>query len=74
MTASRTWLKRLGSLSPTCLEYKVVGVCYWLLCTPFGCKVKTCIQTAHPRRAPRVRKILNGSGLAPDRPLGSVMD
>lgn len=33
--------------SPTCLEYKVVGVCYWLLCTPIGCKVKTSTKVRH---------------------------
>lgn len=33
--------------SPTCLEYKVVGICYWLLCTPFGCKVKTSTKVRH---------------------------
>lgn len=21
-------------LSPDCLEYRVVGICFWLLCTP----------------------------------------
>ncbi|EPM83796.1 hypothetical protein A3SM_11318, partial [Pseudomonas syringae pv. actinidiae ICMP 18886] len=26
-----------STVSPDCLEYKVVGICYWLLCTPFGC-------------------------------------
>ena len=34
-----------STLSPDCLEYKVVGICYWLLCTPFGCKVKTSTKT-----------------------------
>lgn len=33
--------------SPACLEYKVVGICYWLLCTPFGCKVKTSTKVRH---------------------------
>ena len=27
-------------LSPQCLAYRVVGVCYWLLCTPFGCSIR----------------------------------
>ena len=36
-----------STLSPTCLEYKVVGICYWLLCTPFGCKVKTSTKVRH---------------------------
>ena len=33
--------------SPTCLEYKVVGICYWLLCTPVGCTVKTSTKVRH---------------------------
>lgn len=36
-----------SSLSPDCLEYKVVGICYWLLCTPFGCSVKTSTKVRH---------------------------
>jgi integrating conjugative element protein (TIGR03756 family) len=36
-----------SSLSPQCLEYKVVGVCYWLMCTSFGCKVKTSAKVKH---------------------------
>src|SRR3546814_9449125 len=27
-----------SALSPDCLEYRVVGICYWLYCTPFGCR------------------------------------
>ena len=26
-----------SALSPDCLEYRVVGICYWLYCTPLGC-------------------------------------
>lgn len=33
--------------SPSCLEYKVVGICYWLLCTPIGCTVKTSTKVRH---------------------------
>jgi integrating conjugative element protein (TIGR03756 family) len=36
-----------SSLSPTCFEYRVVGVCYWLFCTPFGCSVKTSTKVRH---------------------------
>ena len=32
---------------PQCLEYKVVGICYWLLCGPHGCKVKTSVKVRH---------------------------
>jgi len=33
--------------SPNCLEYRIVGICFWLLCTPFGCKVKTSTKVRH---------------------------
>jgi len=33
--------------SPSCLEYQVVGACYWLRCTNFGCKVKTSTKVRH---------------------------
>ncbi|HAT6803616.1 TPA: TIGR03756 family integrating conjugative element protein [Citrobacter freundii] len=36
-----------SALSPDCLQYRVVGVCYWLLCTPFGCSVKTSVKVKH---------------------------
>ncbi|WP_296180326.1 TIGR03756 family integrating conjugative element protein [Pseudomonas sp. UBA1879] len=36
-----------STLSPQCLEYKVVGICYWLLCTPLGCKIKTSTKVRH---------------------------
>ena len=36
-----------SSLSHQCLEYKVVGICYWLLCTALGCKVKTSTKVRH---------------------------
>ncbi|WP_425057015.1 TIGR03756 family integrating conjugative element protein [Sodalis ligni] len=34
-------------LSPACLEYRVVGICYWLYCTPFGCTVRTSVKVRH---------------------------
>ncbi|WP_397459857.1 TIGR03756 family integrating conjugative element protein [Pseudomonas asplenii] len=36
-----------SSLSPTCLDYRLVGICYWLRCTPFGCKIKTSPKVQH---------------------------
>ncbi|HCM1946042.1 TPA: TIGR03756 family integrating conjugative element protein [Salmonella enterica subsp. salamae serovar 30:g,m,s:e,n,x] len=36
-----------SALSPQCLEYKIVGICYWLLCTPVGCVVKTSTKVRH---------------------------
>jgi hypothetical protein len=34
-------------LSTDCLDYKVVGVCFWLLCTNYGCSVRTSIKVRH---------------------------
>ena len=36
-----------STLSPDCLEYRIAGICYWLLCTPLGCKVKTSVKVKH---------------------------
>lgn len=36
-----------SSLSPDCLEYRVVGICYWLLCTITGCSVETSVKVRH---------------------------
>lgn len=36
-----------SALAPDCLQYRVVGLCYWLLCTPFGCAVKTSVKVKH---------------------------
>lgn len=36
-----------STLSPQCMEYKVVGICFWLYCTPYGCKVKMSTKVRH---------------------------
>ncbi|MDY4281315.1 MAG: TIGR03756 family integrating conjugative element protein [[Pasteurella] mairii] len=36
-----------SSASTSCLEYKVVGTCFWLFCTYFGCKVRTSTKVRH---------------------------
>ncbi|WP_235804961.1 TraU family protein, partial [Pseudomonas meliae] len=36
-----------SSLSPDCLEYRVVGICYWLYCSWGGCTVRTSIKVRH---------------------------
>ncbi|MBX9706279.1 MAG: TIGR03756 family integrating conjugative element protein [Gammaproteobacteria bacterium] len=30
-----------------CLQYKVVGTCFWLRCTPFGCSTETTVKADH---------------------------
>ncbi|WP_193073474.1 TIGR03756 family integrating conjugative element protein [Pseudomonas sp. FME51] len=36
-----------SALSPDCLEYRVVGICYWLYCSWSGCRVRTSIKVKH---------------------------
>ncbi|ASY86714.1 TIGR03756 family integrating conjugative element protein [Xanthomonas citri pv. malvacearum] len=36
-----------SALSPDCLAYRVVGVCYWLYCTWSGCTVRTSVKVRH---------------------------
>lgn len=50
-TTSATALNTLSiaqsALSPQCTDYRVVGLCYWLFCTPFGCTVLTSVKVRH---------------------------
>lgn len=34
-------------MSPNCIDYRVTGICYWLFCTPYGCKVRTSVKIRH---------------------------
>jgi integrating conjugative element protein (TIGR03756 family) len=36
-----------AALSPDCLEYRVVGICFWLLCTIYECDVEESVQVRH---------------------------
>jgi integrating conjugative element protein (TIGR03756 family) len=36
-----------SALSPDCLEYRVVGICFWLYCTYGGCSVRTSVKVRH---------------------------
>lgn len=36
-----------SALSPDCLAWRVVGLCYWLQCTPLGCTVQTSAKVRH---------------------------
>ncbi|PHM64178.1 integrating conjugative element protein [Xenorhabdus stockiae] len=36
-----------GSLSPSCIQWRVSGLCYWLLCGLHGCTVKTSVKVTH---------------------------
>jgi integrating conjugative element protein (TIGR03756 family) len=36
-----------AALSPDCLAYRVVGICYWLYCDMFGCSVRTSTKVRH---------------------------
>lgn len=36
-----------SSLSTDCLQYRIVGICYWLHCGMFGCSVRTSVRVKH---------------------------
>jgi integrating conjugative element protein (TIGR03756 family) len=36
-----------SALSPACIHWRVSGICYWLLCTPLGCTVRTSVKVTH---------------------------
>ena len=36
-----------SSASTSCLDYKVLGTCFWLFCTKFGCKIRTSTKIKH---------------------------
>lgn len=36
-----------SALSPDCLAYRIVGICYWLSCGAFGCSVRTSVKIRH---------------------------
>ncbi len=36
-----------SSVSPSCIQWRVSGICYWLLCGLHGCTVKTSVKVTH---------------------------
>jgi integrating conjugative element protein (TIGR03756 family) len=36
-----------SAASTDCISWRISGICYWLLCTPFGCSVKTSVKVTH---------------------------
>lgn len=36
-----------SAASPDCISWRISGICYWLLCTPFGCSVQTSVKVTH---------------------------
>ncbi|WP_416776434.1 TIGR03756 family integrating conjugative element protein [Xenorhabdus budapestensis] len=36
-----------GSFSPSCIQWRVSGICYWLFCSWHGCTVKTSVKVTH---------------------------
>ena len=36
-----------STASTDCLDYRVVGICYWLFCTYGGCRVRTSVKVRH---------------------------
>lgn len=54
-----------------CFRFQYVGICYWLLCTPYGCSLKTSQKYGH-YNPDLVVRVTNGSsahgGIAPGSP------
>lgn len=36
-----------SSVAPQCMNYRVVGLCFWLVCSWKGCKVRTTVKVGH---------------------------
>lgn len=36
-----------SAVSPSCISWRISGICYWLFCTPWGCKVRTSVRVTH---------------------------
>ncbi len=36
-----------SAASVSCISWRIKGLCYWLLCSPWGCKVRTSIKVEH---------------------------
>lgn len=36
-----------SAVSQACISWRVSGICYWLLCTPLGCNVRTSVKVSH---------------------------
>ncbi len=36
-----------GAVSQSCISWRVSGICYWLFCTNFGCKVRSSAKVSH---------------------------
>lgn len=36
-----------SSSSLSCIDYKIIGTCFWLYCTKFGCVIRTSMKVKH---------------------------
>ncbi|WP_247187318.1 TIGR03756 family integrating conjugative element protein, partial [Escherichia coli] len=36
-----------SAAAPDCISWRVSGICYWLYCSAFGCKVRTSVKVTH---------------------------
>ena len=47
ITVERIVNRAADGITGDCLDYCFVGLCVWLRCTPFGCKIKTTPRIEH---------------------------
>ncbi|MCL6641682.1 MAG: hypothetical protein K6T92_09970, partial [Candidatus Rokubacteria bacterium] len=66
-----------SALSPDCLEYRVVGICYWLFCTWTGCTVRTSkgarLVALRPTLAEYVLEMPRGAQVIYPKDLGPIL-
>lgn len=36
-----------SALNPTCISWRISGICYWLFCTPYSCVIRTSVKVTH---------------------------
>lgn len=36
-----------SAAAPDCISWRVSGICYWLYCSGFSCKVRTSVKVTH---------------------------
>ena len=44
---SLSWLLSASAIAGECLQFRVVGVCIWIFCTPLGCDIETTVKYGH---------------------------
>ena len=71
-TTTSTILAKTTAALPACLQWRVIGICLWLRCTPLGCDIETSVRVRNyvPDAVVTAR---NDTGLHPWVEINSVI-